>query len=241
MRIISLVPSITETLIDLAPEWVVGRTKFCIHPAKFVKKIPVVGGTKSFHIEKVRALKPDLVIANKEENEKEFIEELMKDLKVWVTNIETLEDNYSLIRELGKITDKQQKAEEICQKTIQIFENHKLKNPLKAAYIIWRKPYMTVGGDNFVHHLLETIGFDNVFKNRTRYPEISPDELSPADVILLSTEPYPFSVKHIPEFKSAQPDKKIRIVDGEAFAWYGSRLSKLENFYRELVAEFNNE
>lgn len=241
MRIISLVPSITETLIDLAPEMVVGRTKFCIHPADFVKKLPVVGGTKSFHTEKVRALKPDLVIANKEENEKEFVEELMKDLKVWVTNIETLDDNYSLIRELGEITNQQQKAEEICQKTISIFKNYKLKNPVKAAYMIWRKPYMTVGGDNFVNHLLETIGFENIFKDRSRYPEIILDELCPADSILLSTEPYPFSEKHIPEFKNVHPNKKVRIVDGEAFAWYGSRLSKLGNFYKELVDDFNND
>lgn len=235
MRIISLVPSITETLIDLAPEMVIGRTKFCIHPADFVKKLPVVGGTKNFHPEKVRELRPDLVIVNKEENEKEPVEELMKDLNVMVTNIENLDDNYKLIRELGEIVGQQKKAEEICQKTIRIFEENHLKQSIRTGYMIWRKPYMTVGGDSFVNHILETLGFINIFNDRKRYPEIELKELDETELIILSTEPYPFSEKHIPEFSSELPDKKIIVADGEAFAWFGSRLSKLEDFYKNLV------
>ncbi len=235
MRIISLVPSITETLIDLAPEMVIGRTKFCIHPADFVKKLPVVGGTKNFHPEKVRELRPDLVIVNKEENEKEPVEELMKDLNVMVTNIKNLDDNYKLIRELGEIVGQQKKAEEICQKTIRIFEENHLKQSIRTGYMIWRKPYMTVGGDSFVNHILEMLGFINIFNDRKRYPEIELKELDETELIILSTEPYPFSEKHIPEFSSELPDKKIIVADGEAFAWFGSRLSKLEDFYKNLV------
>lgn len=239
MKIVSLVPSITETLIDLDPKCVVGRTKFCIHPAEIVKTIPFVGGTKKFHTDKVRELKPDIIIANKEENGKEFVEDLMKDFDVRVTNIEDLDDNYRLIKELGELVGQNKKAEAICQKTKNIFEKYRLNRPVKAAYMIWRRPYMTVGGDNFVNYILEILGFKNIFDNRKRYPETELSELKEAEAILLSTEPYPFSEKHIPEFKEAWPDKNILVVDGEAFAWYGSRLTKSEKVYKELIEKFN--
>ncbi len=242
MKIISLVPSITETLLDfgLDENQVIGRTKFCIHPENIVSKIPKIGGTKNLNIEKIKALNPDFIIANKEENEKFQVEELLQNFKIWVTDIQNLEDNSIFLAELGEILGKQNIAKDFITKTENIFNSLKFENSkkIKAAYLIWKNPYMTVGSDTFIHHILENLGFENIFKNTKRYPEISIDDLRDAETILLSSEPYPFKEKHIEELQQEFPDKKIILVDGEAFSWYGSHLSKCEEYYQIFLENF---
>ncbi|WP_312341583.1 ABC transporter substrate-binding protein [Chryseobacterium binzhouense] len=241
MKVISLVPSITEALFDLGltENEVIGRTKFCVHPAEKVKNIEIIGGTKNLNTDKIKSLKPDLIIANKEENVKEQVEELMKDFKIIVNNTETIEDNYYLLKNLGLIFNKEEKAQIFNLKIYEIFNQVQLKSKVKAAYLIWKNPYMTVGSDTFIHHVLSEIGFENVFKNQTRYPEIEIADLGEADVIMLSSEPFPFKEKHILELKEIYPDKKIIIVDGEAFSWYGTHIAKCENYFKKLITEFN--
>ncbi len=241
MKVISLVPSITEALFDLGltENEVIGRTKFCIHPAEKVKNIEIIGGTKNLNTDKIKSLKPDLIIANKEENVKDQVEELMKDFKVIVNNTETIEDNYYLLKNLGLIFNKEEKAQIFNLKIYEIFNQVQLKSKVKAAYLIWKNPYMTVGSDTFIHHVLSEIGFENVFKNQTRYPEIEIADLTEADVIMLSSEPFPFKEKHILELKEIYPDKKIIIVEGEAFSWYGTHIAKCENYFKKLITEFN--
>lgn len=241
MKVISLVPSITEALFDLGltENEVIGRTKFCVHPAEKVKNIEIIGGTKNLNTDKIKSLKPDLIIANKEENVKDQVEELMKDFKVIVNNTETIEDNYYLLKNLGLIFNKEEKAQIFNLKIYEIFNQVQLKSKVKAAYLIWKNPYMTVGSDTFIHHVLSEIGFENVFKNKTRYPEIEIADLNEADVIMLSSEPFPFKEKHILELKETYPDKKIIIVDGEAFSWYGTHIAKCENYFKKLIDEFN--
>lgn len=236
MRVISLVPSITETLFDLGltSNEIVGRTKFCIHPKDYVRNVEIVGGTKNINIDKIKSLKPDLIIANKEENVKEQVEELMKDFKVLVTNVETLEDNYYLIKQLGKIAGNEDRAQLFNLKTYEAFDFPKPYQRLKVAYLIWKKPYMTVGSDTFISRILQELGFENLFKNKKRYPEIQLEELKEADLILLSSEPFPFKEKHIQEIQDICKNQKIMIVDGEAFSWYGTHLAKCGNYYREL-------
>ena len=242
MKIISLVPSITETLLDfgLDENQVIGRTKFCIHPNEIVSKIPKIGGTKNLNIEKIKTLNPDFIIANKEENEKVQVEELLQNFKVWVTDIQNLENNSIFLGELGEILGKQNIAKDFITKTENIFNSLKFENSkkIKAAYLIWKNPYMTVGSDTFIHHILENLGFENIFKNTKRYPEISVDDLRDAETILLSSEPYPFKEKHIEELQQEFPDKKIILVDGEAFSWYGSHLSKCEEYYQIFLENF---
>lgn len=241
MKVISLVPSITEALFDLGltENEVIGRTKFCVHPAEKVKNIEIIGGTKNLNTDKIKSLQPDLIIANKEENVKEQVEELMKDFKVIVNNTETIEDNYYLLKNLGLIFNKEEKAQVFNLKIYEIFNQVQLKSKVKAAYLIWKNPYMTVGSDTFIHHVLSEIGFENIFKNKTRYPEIEIADLNEADVIMLSSEPFPFKEKHILELKETYPDKKIIIVDGEAFSWYGTHIAKCENYFKKLIDEFN--
>ncbi len=241
MKVVSLVPSITEALFDLGltENEVVGRTKYCIHPEEKVKNISVIGGTKNINIDKIKALQPDLILANKEENIKEQVEALMDDFKVIVTNVETIEDNYYLLKNLGKIFSKEEKAQLFNLKIYEVL-NQATNNPvIKVAYLIWKNPYMTIGSDTFIHKILAEIGFENIFKDKTRYPEIQMEDLAEADVIMLSSEPFPFKEKHIEEFKEFYPDKKIMIVDGEAFSWYGTHIAKCENYFKELLHEID--
>lgn len=239
MRVISLVPSITEALFDLglATDEIVGRTKFCIHPKDWVDKVEIIGGTKNLNIDKIKALEPDLIIANKEENIKEQVEELMKDFKVLVTNIETLEDNYYLLKQLGHLFGKEEKAQFFNLKTYEAFNITKYEKRLKVAYLIWKNPYMTVGGDTFISKILEELGFENLFKNQNRYPEVQLEDLKDADLIFLSSEPFPFKEKHIAEIREVCQNQKIMIVDGEAFSWYGTHLAKCGDYYRELLED----
>lgn len=241
MKIVSLVPSITEALFDLGltENEVIGRTKFCIHPQEKIKNVSVIGGTKNINIEKIKALQPDLIIANKEENLKEQVEALMEDYKVMVTNIDTIEDNYYLLKNLGKLFGKEEKAKLYNLKIYDVLNQAKLDSPVKAAYLIWKNPYMTIGSDTFIHRILSEIGFQNIFKDKTRYPQITTEDLTDADVIMLSSEPFPFKEKHIEELKAFYPDKKIMIVDGEAFSWYGTHIAKCENYFKELLTEIH--
>ncbi|MDR6456996.1 ABC-type Fe3+-hydroxamate transport system substrate-binding protein [Chryseobacterium vietnamense] len=242
MKIVSLVPSITEALFDLGltENEVVGRTKFCIHPQDKIKNVAVIGGTKNINIEKIKALQPDLILANKEENVKEQVEALMDDYKVMVTNIDTIEDNYYLLKNLGKLFGKEDRAQLFNLKIYDVLNQAKLETPIKAAYLIWKNPYMTIGSDTFIHRILTEIGFENIFKDKIRYPQITTEDLADADVIMLSSEPFPFKEKHIDELKAFYPDKKIMIVDGEAFSWYGTHIAKCENYFKELLTEIHS-
>ncbi|MCJ8153267.1 helical backbone metal receptor [Chryseobacterium sp. SSA4.19] len=238
MKVVSLVPSITEVLFDLGltENEVIGRTKFCIHPEEKVKNISIIGGTKNINIDKIKSLQPDLILANKEENIKEQVEALMDDYKVIVTNVENIEDNYYLLKHLGTLLNKEDKAQLFNLKIYEVLQA-KISSKIKVAYLIWNNPYMTIGSDTFIHKILEEIGFENIFKDRIRYPEIQTEDLADADLIMLSSEPFPFKEKHIEELKAFYPDKKIMIVDGEAFSWYGTHLAKCEDYFKELIAE----
>ncbi|KYH08194.1 MULTISPECIES: helical backbone metal receptor [Chryseobacterium] len=242
MKIVSLVPSITEALFDLGltENEVVGRTKFCIHPQDKIKNVPIIGGTKNINIEKIKALQPDLILANKEENVKDQVEALMDDHKVMVTNIDTIEDNYYLLKNLGKLFGKEDRAQLFNLKIYDVLNQAQLESPVKAAYLIWKNPYMTIGSDTFIHRILSEIGFENIFKDKTRYPQITTEDLVEADVIMLSSEPFPFKEKHIEELQVFYPDKKIMIVDGEAFSWYGTHIAKCENYFKELLTEIHS-
>lgn len=239
-RIVSLVPSQTELLFDLGlKEEVVGITKFCIHPAEMFRTKTKVGGTKNADIEKIISLAPDLIIGNKEENKKEQIEELMKHFPVWMSDVKTMDDALAMIEMIGELVGKKEKAIALKNKIQDQFKNFKpdIRNK-KIAYLIWKKPYMTVNKDTFINHMLELCGLKNIFANHTdRYPEINAEELKEAnpELIFLSSEPYPFKEKHIAEFKTICPDAFVQIVDGELFSWYGSRLLQTPEYLKSLI------
>ncbi|MFN4257532.1 MAG: cobalamin-binding protein [Saprospiraceae bacterium] len=240
-RIVSLVPSQTELLADLGlGERVVGITKFCVRPQAWFQEKQRVGGTKTLDFAKIAALQPDLLIGNKEENERAQIEYLAEKHPVWMSDIRTLADALDMIRSLGQLTGTTAEAEAMAQKIEAGFAA--LRPPAtvrrlpSTAYLIWRKPYMAVGRDTFIHEMLGWAGFENVFADRARYPEITAAELAAArpDVLLLSSEPYPFAEKHLAEFREICPAAEIHIVDGELFSWYGSRLSHAPDYFKRL-------
>lgn len=244
-RIISLVPSITELLFDLElNDEVVGITKFCVHPENWFKTKTKVGGSKNVKPDVVASLKPQLIIANKEENVKEQIEALENIAPVFITDISDLNSALQMIELIGAIAKRMNNAQSIIQKTKTEFA--KLKLPAKklhACYLIWRNPYMTVGGDTFINNMLERCGFKNVYKDYTRYPEVSVSQLSTVNcqLIMLSSEPYPFKQKHIYELQPFLPSAKIILVDGEMFSWYGSRLQFAPSYFLKLLKDLNTD
>ncbi|HPH24968.1 MAG TPA: helical backbone metal receptor [Chitinophagaceae bacterium] len=246
-RIISLVPSQTELLHYLGLDnEVIGITKFCIHPNQWFRIKTRIGGTKNIDIEMIKALNPTLIIANFEENVQEQIEQVSKICPVVVTNVNTLEDALQMIEELGAITNTSYKAHELVANIQLNFKelvqwNKKLHNAT-VAYLIWKEPYMTVGGDTFINNLLQICGLQNVFANEKRYPIISIEilqQIAPT-FIFLSTEPYPFKEKHIIELQSQLPNSKIQIVDGEMFSWYGSKLLYVPKYCIQLIESLLN-
>lgn len=238
LRIISLVPSITELLHSLGlEERVVGITKFCVHPDSWFRTKARIGGTKQVDFNTIASLSPDLIIANKEENVKEQVEELASRYPVWLTDVKDYEDAVFMIRQLGKICNKEATANELCKNIRQAFAALPVfTNKIRTAYLIWKAPWMTVGGDTFIHHMMEKAGYDNVFAGQERYPEITIEILQAArpELILLSSEPYPFRQPHIDQLQPLFPGTSIRLADGEMFSWYGSRLLRAPAYFQEL-------
>lgn len=227
--IVSLVPSLTELLFDLGiGDHVSGRTRFCIHPKEDVDKVPIVGGTKNPRLNKIREIEPDLIIANKEENRREDVEELKRDFEVHVTEIDNINEALFTIHDIGWKCGVEEKAKHMIHNIQDRLEGVPDEKQMTAAYMIWRDPWMTVGGDTYIHSVMEHWKLENVFADKTRYPNTSLEELSykKPDVILLSSEPYPFKEKHIQEVSDYCKKTSIILVNGEWFSWYGSRMLK---------------
>jgi ABC-type Fe3+-hydroxamate transport system substrate-binding protein len=241
-RIISLVPSQTELLYDLGlRDEVIAITKFCVHPGSWFRSKQRVGGTKKIRMDVIRDLKPDLIIANKEENVKEQVEELAAQYPVWTSDIHTPQQAFDMITDIAKVTGTEAAGKELLFDIKNSFEQ--LRNNIttkhRAAYFIWEEPYMTVGRDTFIHAMMELAGFGNVYAGQLRYPETTLEELAslqPA-YLLLSSEPFPFKQKHIEEIQPHLPGTKIILVDGEMFSWYGSRMLKAASYLQELYSE----
>ncbi|HUC79299.1 MAG TPA: helical backbone metal receptor [Flavisolibacter sp.] len=237
-RIVSLVPSQTELLYDLGLEnEVIGITKFCVHPSHWFRNKQRIGGTKNVAIEKVLSLQPDLVIANKEENVKEQIDLLAAQVPVWISDINNLQQALEMTTAVGDLTGKIEEAKQITQKIEAGFvqlQQHQKK--LRTAYLIWKDPYMTVGNDTFIHDMLSRNGFENVFGQQQRYPVITMNDLKEQNcqMLLLSSEPYPFQQKHLTELQQQLPETKIILADGEMFSWYGSRLIQSAGYFQSL-------
>ncbi len=243
LRIVSLVPSQTELLVDLGlKDSIIGLTKFCIHPSSLRNEKTIVGGTKTINIEKIKALQPDIILCNKEENTKEIVESCLKIAPTHVSDIFTIDDVIELINQYGEIFDCVSKSSELLNdlndKLIDFQQFIKGEKTIKTAYFIWKNPWMVAGNTTFINHILELNNFENVFGNKERYPEVDITKLASVDAILLSSEPYPFTEKHIFELQKTLPQIKIKLVDGEMFSWYGSRLLKAFEYFKILRNSF---
>lgn len=231
-RIVSLVPSITEALIDYGFN-TVGRTRFCIHPAEILKSIPKVGGTKDPSFERILDLKPNLVIANKEENRKEDIELITRHLPVWLTDINTVEDAFQFLAILDQVS---KVTKDSSPNIAKLWTEKRNVCYGRVAYLIWNNPIMVAASDTYINSVLNWFGFENAFQDKNRYPEVSIEDLRALslDCLFLSSEPYPFKEKHIQEFQRELPSTKVVLVDGEMFSWYGTRMQYVPEYLSAL-------
>jgi iron complex transport system substrate-binding protein len=241
-RLVSLCPSQTETLFALGlGEHIVGRTRYCIHPGEQVSGVTEVGGTKQLKLDLIRGLKPDLVIAEKEENRREDVIALETEIPVFVTDVRSTSHALTMIRSLGRLCNRASEAETLAWRIENRWQQLKpLSTPRKVAYLIWRKPWMVAGRDTYINDVLTRCGLINVFAGHAgRYPEIAVEEIEKfaPDVVLLSSEPYPFTHEHVQEFASRLPKSKVLRVDGEAFSWYGARMLKAADELQTIINE----
>jgi len=244
-RIISLVPSLTELLFDLGlQDEVIGITKFCVHPEQWFRSKTRIGGTKQLNLPLIESLKPDLVIASKEENVKEQVEAVQQFCPVYCSDISNLQESYEVMEHLGFLTERSDQANQLINSIQDSFKGlSAILKPIRAAYLIWQEPYMTVGGDTFIDYMMQLAGFENVFASEQRYPVLTIEELMKRDVeaVLFSSEPFPFKQKHLDAFMQEWLQQNIRqqlpilkIVDGELFSWYGSRTLYAADYFRKL-------
>lgn len=241
-RIVSLVPSQTELLYDLGlEERIVGITKFCVHPYHLKSTKTIVGGTKKVNFDKIRELSPDIIIANKEENTPEMVAQLSQIAPVWVTDIQTVADNFKMITDFGILfncrTESQKWNDKIEHALTQFVTFMKTIGPKKVAYFIWREPHMVAGSGTYINEMLKLNNFINIYENRSRYPEVIIQKMriqGDPEIVFLSSEPYPFNEEHAFEIGRFTHHAKMTFVDGEMFSWYGTRLLKALEYFKIL-------
>lgn len=252
VRIVSLVPSITELLfaLDLGPQ-VVGRTAYCIHPATELADVPHVGGTKNVQLGRLQALAPSHVIVNIDENRREDVEVIRAFVpNVIVTHPLAPADNLDLYRLLGAIFHRLEQAERLCA----AFETELRKTlalgaklaPRHVLYLIWRKPWMTVSRDTYISQTLGLVDWHTLPDERSeRYPEVDLKGMAmqEADLVLLSSEPLPFKERHLDELRRITDcsGKRLALVDGTMTGWYGSRAIQGLGYLRQLARELSGE
>jgi len=242
-----LCPSLTELVFDLGRGGeLVGRTKFCIHPADRVGAVEKVGGTKNPKIDRIVELAPDLVLLNEEENRREDAEALQAaGVRCHVSFPRTALETAETVRSIAAAIDRRDEGERIARdieaRHERVTRTADTRTPVRFAYLIWREPWMTVNADTFVSALLTDAGGRNAFAARAeRYPVITPAELGAAepDVVLLSTEPFPFKGSHADELAtlSGLPRERMQIVDGEMLSWHGSRTPAGIDYAEQVIA-----
>lgn len=242
-RIVSTVPSQTALLVSLGLESrLVGRTRFCTWPGSTIDHIPDIGGTKDLKVNKILDLNPDLIIANKEENKADQILELSEKVPVWCSDVKELDSALDMISRIGVLCSKEDQANALLAEIREGLESLPTKLSGSVLYLIWKSPWMSVGGETFINDMLERTGLENVCKDYTRYPSFETGELRKLqpDYVFLSSEPYPFKHQHIEELEELLPKSEVLLVDGAAFSWYGSHLVKSVTYLRELIDDLSH-
>ena len=245
-RLVSLVPSHTETLFTLgAGERVTGVTRFCVRPDRALRTARNVGGTKSPDIEAIVALEPDLVFANQEENRREDILRLRESVPVYVAFPKTVPEAIDDIRATGRLLDLELEADTIAARLVERLESlRRTARPFRFLYFIWQRPYLVAGHGTFIDASLSEAGGENAAPSgRGRYPEISTEEIaaSGADVLLLSSEPFPFDAGHRAALKKelrsdSEHPPRVELVDGQLLSWHGTRLLEGLPYLASLAA-----
>ena len=243
VRIVSLVPSITELVCDLGlTQALVGRTGFCVHPEAIVRGIPKVGGTKTVDFGKIRALAPTHVILNIDENEKAAADELAGFVpNLVVTHPLGPLDNLALYRLIGGIFGRESEAERLCARFQSVHDGLAAEDyeRRRVLYLIWKDPWMTVSRDTYISRTLALAGLETLpLDAGSRYPQLYLEDawVEAAELVLLSTEPFMFRARHVAELSGlpALAGKQVRLIDGEMTSWYGSRAIEGLAYLRDL-------
>ena len=228
MRIVSLCPSLTESVFRLGKgDELVGRTKFCVQPADRVATVERVGGTKNPKLDRILALRPDVVLMNEEENRREDAEALtVAGVKIVSTFARDVAGAVAVLRQLGQVLDAGVAAEHLATqieaRAAEVASDAALRPPTSFVYLIWQNPHMAVAPGTYIDALLTVAGGRNIIPcGDNRYPEIDLHTLA-ADRILLSSEPFPFTERHRAELIAAG-HHNVQLVDGEALSWHGAR------------------
>lgn len=243
-RVVSLCPSVTDTIHAFSAwDLLVGRTRYCVHPRGLVQAIPHVRGTKNPDLPALFALRPDLVVAVKEENRQEDVALVAKHIPVLLLDPKTVEDAAEGARELGSALNRQVEGEQLARGILRAARAARQAAPAKAprvVYLCWWDPAMGVGGDTFIHSMLATAGMHDLCGDRERYPTLTPQELAgfDPDAVLLSSEPFPFQERHRAELAEATglPLERFRLVDGELLSWHGARTVRGLDYAAQLAA-----
>lgn len=238
-RIVTLCPGITETLFAIGLEnVVVGRTRYCIYPEQ-AKTVPAVAGTKDLKLDKIHEVKPDLIIMEKEENTKEMVDTLSAFYPVYVAEVQTIDEAYRMITDMGALTDRDRQAGSLVNEIKQAFSDLPALPASRVGYVIWQKPYMVAGKDTYINSLLQELGFNTPFaESGDRYPVLTEEQFKEAelDLVLLSSEPYPFKEKQQQQFREMLPGTAIQLIDGEMF-WYGTRMLGGAKYFKDFPFE----
>ena len=231
-RVVSLVPSITETLFALgAGDDVVGITDFCIFPPDL--NLPRLGGTKNPHVDEIRTLSPDLVHMNLEENLRRHGDAIETFAPVFVTEPKSVDDVERLLEQLGAIHDRRERASQLVTQ-LRDARASLPKRSFSFACPIWKNPWMWCGGDTYVSRLVESAGGRNVLADRLRYPQIDVDELLALrpDTVFLPDEPYLFTAS---DAEAMRAPRVIGPFPGHLFTWHGSRTIEGLRFLRDAL------
>lgn len=244
-RIVSLVPSLSETIYErgLGAE-LVGCTQFCVFPPRLHRTAQIVGGTKDFSIEAIDALRPTHIVANQEENPRVPIEELAKRYSVLCTFPRQAEDVPPMLRDLGHFLASSPPFEDLASRIEETLLSFAARASGKSfAYFIWREPYMLVGPDTYISRLLELAGWKNAYQGEERYPALSLEEIHALhpDALLLSSEPYPFRMRDARRLREAWPESPAMYkVDGRLLSWYGSSTLEALRYLGEEPRQLGN-
>ncbi len=240
-RIISLCPSFTETLFTLGlGDRIVGRTDYCCHPEPAITNIPSLGGPKSIRIEQIDALRPDLIVAVREENQEVAVRTLATRWPVLLLDPESVTTAIDSIRLLGTATGTSSAADRLADQITRAFDSLPDARVIPIAYLVWKDPCMVAGRSTFIDDVLARLGLVNVARSLAgRYPEVTTQQLANLQprLLLASSEPFPFSEQHLDELRRLMPGTEPVLVDGEMFGWYGARMLAAADYFKRLIPQ----
>lgn len=227
-RIVSLCPSLTQTICDLGLKTaVVGCTKFCVHPPDIHRMATLVGGTKDPDLDAIAALNPTAVLVNEEENKPEHIEALAQRWRVLRTFPRAPADVPAMLRAMGEFLDWRESHENAAREVeaaIAAIDGDRW-SPFRFLYFIWQRPHMIAGRDTYISRLLESVGGTNAYEGTERYPavELADFTAKGVDAVLLSSEPYPFRKRDARALREVWPTAPaIFKIDGQLMSWHGT-------------------